>query len=82
MPLPSAVHSAQGKVESVDAEGITISHSPVASLKWPSMMMGFGKPDAKAFADIRPGDTVQFEFMQGGAMGYQLQSVRKTGSAR
>lgn len=71
------VHTAQGKVESVEADGITISHGPVASLKWPAMTMGFGKPTPKAFPDIKPGDTVRFEFRQGGAMGYELLSLQK-----
>ena len=37
-------HVAQGKVESVERDGLTISHEPVASLKWPAMTMGFSKP--------------------------------------
>jgi Cu(I)/Ag(I) efflux system membrane fusion protein len=71
-----------GKVESVDAEGITISHGPIPALKWPAMTMGFGKPDPKAFADVKAGDTVHFEFRKGGAMGYELVAVRKTGAAK
>ncbi|MDQ6881939.1 MAG: efflux RND transporter periplasmic adaptor subunit, partial [Pseudomonadota bacterium] len=71
------VHRGQGKVESVDADGITISHGPVATLKWPAMTMGFGKPEPKAFPDIKPGDTVDFEFRKGGAIGYELLTVQK-----
>ena len=52
--LRHATFSAEGKVESVDADGITISHGPVPALKWPAMTMGFGKPDPKAFADVKP----------------------------
>ncbi len=73
----AGVHRGQGKVESVDADGITISHGPVATLKWPAMTMGFGKPDPKAFPEIKPGDTVGFEFRPGGAMGYELLAVQK-----
>ena len=81
MPIPQAsgVHVGEGKVESVDADGITISHGPVASLKWPAMTMGFGRPNARAFADIKPGDAVRFEFKQGGSMGYELVSVQRIG---
>jgi len=78
----SGVHVGEGKVESVQTDGITISHGPVASLKWPAMTMGFGKPDPKAFADVRPGDTVRFEFKQGGSMGYELVSVQRVGSTK
>jgi membrane fusion protein, copper/silver efflux system len=79
-----AVHVAEGTVERVDADGITISHGPVADLKWPAMTMGFGKPDPKAFADIQPGDRIRFEFREGGASGYALVSVQKlaTGATR
>lgn len=76
-PTPAGVHIGDGKVESNEADGITISHGPIASLKWPAMTMGFSKPTAKAFSDIKPGDTVRFEFRQGGSMGYELLSVQR-----
>ncbi len=85
-PMPvakaSGLHVGEGKVEGVDADGITISHGPVASLKWPAMTMDFGKPDAKSFADIKPGDKVRFEFREGGPKGYELVSVQRVGSAK
>jgi Cu(I)/Ag(I) efflux system membrane fusion protein len=74
------VHDAQGKVESATAESLTISHGPVATLKWPAMTMGFGKPDPKAFAEVRPGDTVHFRFKEGGASGYVLVEVHRMAS--
>jgi Cu(I)/Ag(I) efflux system membrane fusion protein len=73
---------AQGKVESVDADSVTISHGPIPELKWPGMTMAFGKPNANAFADIKPGDTVHFEFKKGGAMNYELVSVHRIGGAK
>jgi Cu(I)/Ag(I) efflux system membrane fusion protein len=76
------IFAGEGKIESVDADGITISHGPIRALKWPGMTMGFGKPDPKAFPDVKPGDNVQFEFRKGGAMGYELVAVRKTGAAK
>jgi membrane fusion protein, copper/silver efflux system len=78
----AATYSAQGRVESVEADSITISHGAVAELKWPAMTMGFGKPDPKAFADVKPGDQVHFEFRQGGEMGYELVSVHRMGGSR
>jgi len=84
MPMaPTAgVYVGEGRVESVEADGITISHGPIAALKWPPMTMGFGKPNAKAFADIKPGDTVHFEFKKGGAMDYELVAVQRVGGAK
>jgi Cu(I)/Ag(I) efflux system membrane fusion protein len=81
-PAAAGMFSAQGKIESVDPDGITISHGPVPELKWPAMTMGFSKPDAKAFATVKPGDTVNFQFKQGGAMGYELVAVQPAGAGK
>lgn len=77
-PAPAAaLHKAEGRVESVAPDGITISHGPVATLRWPSMTMGFGKASPGAFPEIKPGDQVRFEFKEGGSMGYELVSVQR-----
>ena len=73
----SASHRAEGRVESIEPYSVTISHGPVPSLKWPAMTMGFAKPAPGAFADIKPGDHVRFEFKVGGPMGYELLSVQR-----
>jgi Cu(I)/Ag(I) efflux system membrane fusion protein len=80
-PAPASSHRAEGKVESVERDGITISHGPVASLKWPAMTMGFSKPSPDAFPDIKPGDLIRFEFKEGGPMGYELLSVQRVQQA-
>jgi membrane fusion protein, copper/silver efflux system len=69
-------------VESIDAEGITISHGPVPELKWPAMTMGFSKPDPKAFPGLKAGDDVRFEFRKGGPMGYELVTVQPSGAGK
>lgn len=75
---PAAVlHLAEGKVESVAPDGLTISHGPVATLKWPPMTMGFAKATPEAFPDVQPGDLVRFEFKEGGPTGYELVSVQR-----
>lgn len=81
-PAKAATYMAQGKVESVDAESITISHGAIPQLKWPAMTMGFAKPNPKAFADVKPGDTVHFEFKEGGPSGYELTSVHNMGGSK
>jgi membrane fusion protein, copper/silver efflux system len=78
----NAIYVAQGKVESVDADSITISHGPIAALKWPGMTMGFGKPSPQAFADVKPGDNVHFEFRKGGPVGYELTTVHRLGGSK
>lgn len=84
-PAPQAapmVHVGQGKVESVGADIITISHGPIATLNWPAMTMGFGKPAPTAFSDIHVGDPVRFEFQEGGPTGYQLAKVQRIGGSK
>ncbi|MDP9882295.1 Cu(I)/Ag(I) efflux system membrane fusion protein [Variovorax boronicumulans] len=76
-PPAAVLHQAEGKVESVAPDGLTISHGPVATLKWPSMTMGFAKASPEAFPDIQPGDLVRFEFKEGGPTGYELVSVQR-----
>ena len=77
MPSATVLHTAEGKVESVAPDGLTISHGPVATLKWPSMTMGFAKAAPDAFPSIKPGETVRFVFKEGGPTGYELVSVER-----
>lgn len=79
---PADVYRAEGKVEKVEPDAITISHGPVPQLKWPAMTMGFGKRDAKAFPGVKPGDSVRFEFKEGGSGGYELLDVQPAGVTR
>lgn len=76
VPGKETAYKAQGRVETVEPGSITIAHGPVPQLKWPAMTMGFGKPSPTAFADVKPGDEVQFEFKEGGPSGYELTAVR------
>ena len=81
-PMTPMVHVGQGKVESVSSDIITISHGPIAILKWPAMTMGFGKPAPTSFPDVHVGDTVRFEFQEGGPSDYQLAKVQRLGSSK
>lgn len=76
------IYRAEGKVERIDADGITISHGPVPALQWPAMTMGFGKADATAFSGLQAGDAVRFAFRKGGPMDWEVVSVHKAGGAR
>lgn len=77
----AASYMAQGKVESVEADSLTISHGAIAELKWPAMTMGFNKPSPKAFSEVKPGDAVHFEFKKKGD-DYELVSVHRLGGAK
>jgi Cu(I)/Ag(I) efflux system membrane fusion protein len=81
-PSPAkGVFYAQGKVESVEPDAITISHGAVPALKWPPMTMGFNKVNPKDFPLVKPGDTVTFEFKQGSG-GYDLVNVLPAGAGK
>lgn len=77
-----AVHRGKGKVESIDAHEITLSHEPVASLQWPAMTMGFKVPDGGVSKELDVGDTVQFEFVEAGDGAYKLTSITKNAGGK
>ena len=59
-------HRASGKLEEIDVQGATvsISHGPVASLKWPAMTMEFKLANNALLKDLQPGAAVAFEFVE------------------
>ena len=62
----AASHRADGTLDAIDAQTgmVTITHAPVASLKWPSMTMDFALANASLVAGIKPGAAVAFEFVE------------------
>ncbi len=70
-------HDASGTVTKVDpAKGkVTIKHGPVASLKWPGMTMGFDVKDKALYDKLKPGEKVQFSFVESGK-GYLITTVK------
>ncbi|MBA3059356.1 MAG: efflux RND transporter periplasmic adaptor subunit [Gammaproteobacteria bacterium] len=68
-PVPAtsaAGHQAQGTVDSIDPTtgAISLSHGPVASLKWPAMTMEFKAANDALLKDLKPGARVEFEFVE------------------
>ena len=61
-------HTAQGKVMDVDAKAGTVSleHGPVESLNWPTMTMDFKLANEALLKDLKPGASVDFEFVERG----------------
>jgi RND family efflux transporter MFP subunit len=65
MEAPKTVgHHAVGKLDAIEGGTVTITHDPVASLKWPKMTMEFVPANAALFADITPGTPITFEFVE------------------
>lgn len=59
----AARYQAQGKVDGIDKETLTISHGPIPALKWGPMTMEFRKPVAAPLpGQLKVGDSVDFEF--------------------
>ena len=67
-PAKGAGHQAAGTVDSVDSKAgtVSISHGPVASLKWPAMTMEFKLANASLLPALKPGAKVDFEFVERG----------------
>ena len=66
-PKPTAANTAQrhdgrARVEAIGRDAITLSHGPIASLKWPAMTMDFKLPKGGAPRGVAVGDRVDFEF--------------------
>jgi len=77
-----AAHAGRGKVTAVDAARgrIELDHEPIAALKWPRMTMEFAVEDKAALADLKPGDSVEFEMRAAPdkAGDYVLRSLRRS----
>lgn len=77
-PAASAGHRAEGKIESIDVgeDSASISHGPVASLKWPAMTMEFKFANAALLQGLKPGAAIAFEFVERGQGEWVITSVK------
>ena len=59
-------HQATGTVDGVDLKDgtVSLSHGPVASLKWPAMTMEFKAANATLLQALQPGSKVAVEFIE------------------
>ncbi|MDO8777242.1 MAG: efflux RND transporter periplasmic adaptor subunit [Burkholderiaceae bacterium] len=59
-------HQAQGNIDSIDVKegSLSLSHGPVASLKWPAMTMEFKVANAALLKDLKPGAKIAVEFVE------------------
>ena len=63
-PVPGPVkHQGEGKVDAINADGVTLSHGPIPSAGWGEMVMTFQPPKAGLPRNVAVGDKVQFEFV-------------------
>jgi len=79
---PAKAHKAEGKVERIGADDVTISHGPVPSLQWGPMTMDFTAPKGGLPRDLKAGDRISFEFVQSPSGSYDItKAERKAGGA-
>ena len=71
-----ASHTGTGKVEAIGKDSITLSHDPIASLKWGPMTMEFKPPKAGVPPGISPGATVSFDFVQTAQGDFEIIALR------
>jgi membrane fusion protein, copper/silver efflux system len=74
---PGGAYKTRGKVEAIQADEVTLSHEPIPALKWPSMTMAFKAPPGGMPKDIEVGDSVEFEFRQGGGGPFEISAIAK-----
>jgi Cu(I)/Ag(I) efflux system membrane fusion protein len=77
-------HQASGKVEAIDAKAgtATISHGPVASLKWPSMTMEFAFANPSQASALKPGTAIEFEFVERKPGEWVITKIAPSGTAK
>ncbi|WP_428420445.1 efflux RND transporter periplasmic adaptor subunit [Methylibium sp.] len=66
-PPPTAAntaprHSGTGRIEAISRDAMTLSHGPIASLKWGAMTMDFKLPKGGVPRGLEAGDRIDFEF--------------------
>ena len=79
-PTSPLLPSAEGRIEMIDKDGVTISHGPVPAIGWPAMTMTFSA-DARQLQGLKAGDQVTFAFEQT-ARGATVRRIAKMETAR
>ena len=62
----SVSHQASGTLDAIDAKAgsVTVTHGPVASLKWPGMTMDFVLANPALTEKLKPGSAISIEFVE------------------
>ena len=65
-PAKSVSHMATGTLDAIDARAgsVTVTHGPVASLKWPGMTMDFVLANPALMQKVKPGSPIAIEFVE------------------
>jgi Cu(I)/Ag(I) efflux system membrane fusion protein len=68
-------HSAEGRVEKIGKDAVTISHGPVPSLQWGPMTMDFKLPKEGVPTGVKEGGAVRFEFRAGSKGEFEITTI-------
>jgi Cu(I)/Ag(I) efflux system membrane fusion protein len=68
-------HRGEAVVEALSQDEITLSHGPIATLKWPAMTMAFKLPRGGLPMKVAAGDRVSFEFVQQADGNFQVTAM-------
>ena len=80
-PAAAGVHHAEGTIEQIRQDVLTISHGPVPELKWPAMTMEFAAPKELP-AGLKAGDRVAFDFVATPEGTYSATRVERTSGGK
>jgi Cu(I)/Ag(I) efflux system membrane fusion protein len=69
------LYRAEGRVEQIDKQEITLSHGPIPALQWGAMTMDFKLPATGLPPGIAVGTMVAFEFRQANDGAYQIANM-------
>ena len=71
-----AANPAEGVIEAIDADGVTISHGPIPSMKMGAMTMAFKAPPSGVPAEVKVGSKVAFDVMLTPQGEFALRSIQ------
>jgi Cu(I)/Ag(I) efflux system membrane fusion protein len=76
-------HRATGRIDAIDAKAstATVSHGPVASLRWPAMTMEFALTNPAQLKGVAPGTSIDFEFVERQPGEYVITKVSPAGAS-
>ncbi|MFJ5334365.1 copper-binding protein [Pectobacterium sp. CHL-2024] len=70
----TAAYQTTGIVKQWDTNSVTLSHAPIAELKWPAMTMAFALPSRGGITPLPVNTPVTFSFIQNDS-GYTLTAI-------
>ncbi|MDF1624296.1 MAG: efflux RND transporter periplasmic adaptor subunit [Pseudohongiella nitratireducens] len=68
-----------GTIQSINDNGVTLSHGPIPALNWPPMTMGFQTMPTIDLSSFAEGDEIEFDFMPMPDGGYSITELRRAG---